>query len=70
MSDPDDGGVLIGRIVIERRLYPSGRDLVTAVADRGDGDTSLGLEAVTALGMLRLAESLVVDDTSEDDPDD
>lgn len=69
MSDDDsaDDGLLIGRILIERRLYSSGRDLVTAVADKGDGNTDDGLEAVTALGMLRLAEGLVIDSSQEGD---
>jgi len=65
MSDED--GLLIGRIVIERRLYPSGRDLVTATADKGDGNTEDGLEAVVALGMIRLAEALVIDSSEEDE---
>lgn len=65
MTAPDDDSILIGRIVIERRLYPSGHDLVTAKADKGDGDTDAGLKAVVALGMLRLAEALVVDDIDE-----
>lgn len=63
----DEEGLLIGRIVIERRLYPSGRDLVTAKADKGDGNTEDGLEAVTALGMIRLAEALVIDSSQEDE---
>lgn len=66
-DDPDDDeGLLIGLIVIERRLLADGTDVVLTRATTGGEE---GLEAVVALGMLRLAEGSVLHDQHEDDDD-
>jgi hypothetical protein len=53
-----DDSLLVGRIVIVRRLTDD-NDLVMATADDGQGGP---LAAITVLGMLTLAQSLALDD--------
>lgn len=60
MTGGEDEGMVVARIVIERTLYQGGHDLVTATTEDETGDP--GLPAIVALGMLRLAEGLLLDD--------
>lgn len=54
----DDEGMVVARIVIERTLYQGGHDLVTVTTEDETGNPDL--PAIVALGMLRLAEGLVL----------
>ncbi len=62
-----NGGLLVARIVIERRLYEDGQDLIwseaTDLTDEG------GLPLLTTLGMLRMAEDTAIRDAMGDDDD-
>lgn len=55
----DDEGLLIARIVIERRLYTDGRDLVWSEAFDTDGN---GLALIQTLGMLEMAKDTAIRD--------
>ncbi len=65
----DDGGQVVARIQIERKLMADGSDRVDAQFDDGsdDGDTP---GAVELLGMLRMTEDSVLHGGIYDDEDD
>ncbi len=58
MAD-DEGGMVVARISIERRMMPDGSDLVMAQFDDGhdDGGTPA---AVELLGMLEMTKDTVL----------
>jgi hypothetical protein len=65
----DDGGMVVARIRIERRMMPDGGDLVLAEFDDGheDGETPA---AVELLGMLEMTKDSVLHGGIYDDEDD
>lgn len=71
MTDPDDEGMVVARIRIQRRMMPDGSDVVIAEFDDGhdDGETPASVEL---LGMLEMTKDSVLhggiyDSDDEDD---
>jgi hypothetical protein len=66
-STPDgEDGLLVARIVIERRLQSDGRDIVWSEAHDGD-DGPLGL--VETLGLLEMAKDTAIRTAMGEGPD-
>ena len=67
MSD-GEGGMVVARIRIERRMMPDGGDVVIAEFDSGheDGDTPASVEL---LGMLEMTKDSVLHGGIYDDED-
>ena len=65
----EDGGMVVARIRIERRMMPDGGDLVMAEFDDGhdEGETPA---AVELLGMLEMTKDSVLHGGIYDDEDD
>jgi hypothetical protein len=69
----DDGGLVVARIVIERKMMPDGKDRVDAQFTDGTDDESADLPAaVEFLGMLAMTMDTVLhggiyDDDEDDD---
>lgn len=65
MGEPE--GLLVARIVIERRLLDDGTDAVYSEATNGGEDR---LDLLTTLGLLRMTEDTAIRESMGDTPDD
>lgn len=69
MTEPDsDDGMVVARIVIERRISDDG-DIVWSQATDGTDSEDNGLDLLTTLGMLRMAEDTAIRDAMGEIPD-
>ena len=56
----DDGGRIVARIIIERKLMEDGSDRIDAQFDDGDGENGQTPAATELLGMLAMTTDTVL----------
>ena len=69
MIEPDSGGRVVARVVIERVMMPDGTDQVHALFSDGDDQNGATPAATELLGMLEMTKDAVLHGGIYDDED-